>query len=59
MFLFRHRNENEFKPEVIEEATDLDDAQAKRKLDETKNGSDEDETNKKLRVVESVLDDIK
>lgn len=53
------RTEEEFKPEVIEEANDLDESLAKRKHDETKNESEVDETIKKLKVVESVLDDIK
>lgn len=53
------RTEEEFKPEVIEEANDLDESLAKRKHDETKNESEDDETIKKLKVVESVLDDIK
>lgn len=44
---------------MIEEANDLDESLAKRKHDETKNESEDDETIKKLKVVESVLDDIK
>uniref|UniRef100_A0A336LNC0 CSON004141 protein n=1 Tax=Culicoides sonorensis TaxID=179676 RepID=A0A336LNC0_CULSO len=50
-------NGKEFIPEVISEGTDLDDSVNKRKHDEAMNET-EDETNKKLKVVESVLDDI-